>query len=63
MSVRHKTGHFSVRSGKRVKIHFNNGKKVIAKFKEKRSTYIEFFDHKNVPIADVRTLTIHKGVV
>lgn len=63
MSARGKTGHFSVRSGKKVIIHFNDGRKVIARFKEKRQRYIEFFDYENVPIIDVRTLTIYKGVV
>lgn len=59
--IRNKTGHLSVRSGKRVIIHFIDGKKVIAKFKEKRHSYIEFWDYENVPIAQIRTLTIYKG--
>lgn len=61
--IRNKQGHFTVRSGKRVLVHMNDGRKLIAKFKEKRSRVITFFDHADIAINEVRTLTIHKGKI
>lgn len=54
----------SVRSGKRVLVHMNDGRKIVAKFKEKRARVITFFDYPEIAQSNIRTLTIHKeGVV
>lgn len=59
--IRHKQGHLTVRSGKRVIVHLCSGKKIIAKFKEKHSRCVSFFDYEDVPLSDIRTLTIYRG--
>lgn len=56
-----RTGHLSVRSGKRVTVHLRAGKPYIAKFKEKRGRYLEFFDHAPESKSNIRTITIYKG--
>lgn len=59
--IRNKQGHLTVRSGKRVMVHLNNGDKIIAKFKEKHSRFITFFDYEDILISEIRTISIHKG--
>lgn len=56
-----KAGHLSVRQGKRVKVHLENGDTLIAKFKERKGRYVLFFDHNPIRTSEITTLTIYKG--
>ena len=58
-----KTGHLSVRQGKRVVIHFRDATKKVAKFKERGSNYVEFYELGRIPTVEIRTLSIAKGVI
>jgi len=55
-----RTGHLSVRRGKRVKVFLRNGEPLIAKFKQKTDKLVLFFDHEPIPTVNIRTLTIFK---
>ncbi len=55
------TGHMSVKGGKRVMVHLKVGESYIAKFKEKFSNHVEFYDHDSEPTSNIRTLSIFKG--
>ncbi len=58
-----KTGHLSVRQGKRVVIHKRDGSKVVAKFKERGNNWVEFYELGRIPTVEIRTLSIAKGVL
>lgn len=55
------SGHMSVQQGKRVVVWMRDGTKFIAQFKEHKSRYIIFFDHRSVRKEAVSTLSLHKG--
>jgi len=56
-----RTGHLGVWSGKRVKVFTRQGEDFIAKFKERKGGRLYFFDHEEIPVVKVRTITIFKG--
>lgn len=55
-----RTGHTAAPQGKTVVVHMRNGGKFVARFKQRRSRYIEFLDHRRVASALVRTISLFK---
>lgn len=54
------TGHLTVRSGKRVRVKMRDGTWFFARFKEKRTRKLEFFDHEPVDTKLIKGITIWK---
>jgi len=54
-------GHTAVWRGKRVMVMVRDGKNFIAKFKDKTSTTIEFYDHDPIKTSEIRGITIYKA--
>lgn len=55
------TGHLSIRQGKKVQVFLRDGTSFIAKYKQKRARYVEFYEVVSVPTVDIKTITILKG--
>lgn len=53
-------GHTSVHKGKRVLIHYKDGRIEVDRFLEKRSTFIVCERLGNIPIEDIRRISIYK---
>lgn len=54
-------GHMNVKQGKRVLVLMRDGNHIIAKFKEHKGSFVEFFDREPIPTPLIRTLSIYKG--
>lgn len=59
--LKHRTGHFNIRQGKRVKIFYKDGTIDIARYKGNTSQQVMFFDRDAIDKKQLRTLTIYKG--
>ena len=55
------TGHLSVQAGKRVQVFIRGAGSFVAKFKERRGRFVEFYDHAKVATSLIRTISIFKG--
>lgn len=55
-----RTGHLSVRRGKRVLVHLHSGDSYVAKFKERLAKTVQFYDHPPESTNNIRTLSIYK---
>lgn len=55
-----RTGHLSVQQGKRVLVLMRDGNHILAKFKQRKGRFIEFFDHESIRSNLIRTLSLYK---
>jgi hypothetical protein len=56
------TGHMMFARGTRVLVRLKNGNRFVAKFKERKSRFIEFYDHPDTPTGQISVMGIVKGV-